>query len=714
MRSRWYHKPVLHAPAHADEGKTVSWLELFFDLIFVAAIIQLGDYLSEDVSIAGFLKFSGHFVPLWIAWSGFTFYANRFNVDDFLHRTMVLAMMFAVGVMAISSHQAMAGHPATFAVAYAIAQGIVSLLHVRSWVQVPESRAYSRYWGAVFAVGAGCFAISALVPVPYTYLLWALGVLVILSAPFSDVSRQLIEQYPTDQEHLSERYGLLTIIVLGESFVKVLSYLTAGGHVDTDYLLKGFFNLTLTVSIWWIYFDDVAGAELKKGRGSWVIWFLAHIPVTLAITAVGVAVKKAIKFEVMVPAPDSYRWLLAGTLALTLVSVAIIDSVTERQNSELTDRNRVTVRFLSAVIVLLLGAVGGSMSAGLFLGLVATVCMAQVIIDMMMAPFEESAETHQATGIAELYEQRKSEGRGASTVARPNLSNTVRKGAPSHLRRDMYFFFIEGSWTRLMASFAFAFVFLNVFFAAIFQLAPGAIGGDTDQSFADAFFFSVQTLSSLGYGAMSPATPWGDLVVTLEAAVGMLFVALATGLIFAKASRPQASVLFSESMVLTVRHGVPTLMLRAANARGNEVVDATMTVSALMEEVSPEGHHMRRLHDLALVRATSPVFAMTWLAMHEVDENSPLQDANLDDLMVIIVTMVGHDGTYGQTTYARHMYGHDDIRRGHRFVDVISQLPDGRSMIDLSRFHDTDEDPDVLALLDQLRAGEPPSSDIPS
>ena len=249
-------------------------------------------------------------------------------------------------------------------------------------------------------------------------------------------------------------------------------------------------------------------------------------------------------------------------------------------------------------------------------------------------------------------------------------------------------------------------MFLNIFFASLYQLRPGSIGGSTDHGFTDAFFFSVQTLSSLGYGVMSPGSAYGDLIVTAEAAVGMLFVAMATGLIFAKASRPQSGVLFSESMILTLRNDLPTLMFRAANARGNDIVDANMSVSAVIEEQSPEGHHMRRLHDLKLVRRNSPLFAMTWLAMHVIDEESPLKTENLNDIMALIVTIIGHDGTYGQTTYARHLYERTDMRRGHRFVDVISELPDGRMLIDLTRFHETVEDPEITALLDANQAAE--------
>jgi inward rectifier potassium channel len=702
MRNRWFHKPLLHTSQ--GEEKKVTWLELFYDLIFVASIIQLGDWLSNDVSLEGFALFAWHFVPLWIAWTGFTFYANRFEVDDFLHRVLVFLKMFAVGAMAIASSDAMRGHPAKFALAYALAQAIVAAMYLRAWRQVPEARAYSRYWGFAFAAGAAFFAVSALVPHPYCYILWVAGLGAILFAPISRKSRALSEQFPVDMEHLSERYGLLVIIVLGESFVKVLSYLTSSEHgAELEYLVKGSLNLLITCCIWWIYFDDVAGSEVKRERGSWVVWLYSHIPLTIAVTAVGVAVKKAVTFDFDAVADEPYRWLLAGSVALAFLAVAITDSVTERRQAELSDRTRVNVRAFSAFLVLLLGQVGATMTAGAFLAIITGVCVAQVLFDMMMAPLEEARlRGEEAVPVADLA-RRQAAGELTARDTRTRLpGETIRKGAPAELRRDLYFFFLEGSWTRLVLSLVFLYLVTNVLFAGLYMIEPGSIGGTRPDSFADAFFFSVQTMSTIGYGAMTPASDFGDIVVTIEAAVGLLGVALATGLMFAKASRPRAGVLFSGPIVLTRRHGRPALVFRVANARGNEVVDASVSLTVLLDEITPEGHHMRRLHDLKLLRDRSPLFALSWTVIHEIDDDSPLKDVDWSEpdahLNLLVATLMGHDGTYGQTTYARHYYRAEDIRVGHRFVDVISQMEDGRLMIDYSNFHDT--------IADRLVTGE--------
>lgn len=269
----------------------------------------------------------------------------------------------------------------------------------------------------------------------------------------------------------------------------------------------------------------------------------------------------------------------------------------------------------------------------------------------------------------------------------------LRLGTPVEHRSDLYALLMGGSWARLSGAIALAYLVLNAVFAGLYLLEDGAIQNAAPGSFADAFFFSVQTFATIGYGGMTPRTPYANALVTVEAAVGLLTTALATGLMVAKAARPRSAALFSDCMVVTPRNGVPTLMFRVGNARGNDIVDASITVVALLEELTAEGEHMRRLVDVPLARSRTPIFGLTWTVVHPLDDSSPLRDADFTGaghLVTFIVTLTGHDGTYGQTTYARRFYAPADVRVGHRFVDVMSQLPDGRMVIDYARFHDTE------------------------
>ncbi len=688
MRNRWFHAPLLHTPNQEMEKK-VSWLELFYDLIFVAAIIQLGNVLAANVASGGFGIFAGLFVPLWLAWAGFTFFMNRFSLDDFAHRLTVFVAMFSVGGMAIYAPRVARGDLHGFALSYATTQAMVALMHLRTFSQEPGSRDYSRYWGSVFGIGAVLWAVSVMLPSPYAFGLWGLGVLTILSAPMSRASRALQERFPIDNEHLSERFGLLTIIVLGESFVKVLSDLAEDG-ASMEQVGQASAVLLITCCLWWIYFDDIGGSKIREAPGAWLLWFFGHLPVTLGITAVGVALKKAVHFPLDAPPEPKYAWLLAGSLALTLFAVAVVDSVTERRHSELSDRWRVNARVASGLLVLALAPAAGGMSAWVFLLALGAVCVGQVLFDMAASPLQESEASHHLPTVAQAFHQSASEGLRPPPIT-ASADAPVRKGAPSELRNDLYVFLVDGSWLRLFLSFSFVYLIANVFFAALYMSSPEALSGPARMTFAQCFFFSVQTMTTIGYGAWTPATPVADWIVTVEAAVGVLGTALATGLVFAKVSRPQASALFTDSLTVHERDGVPTLHLRIGNARGNDVVDAAISLTLVRDQVTAEGEHLRRLTDLTLVRAQTPLFRLTWTVMHVIDESSPLFGLDLQEEapnLLLIAVLRGHDGTYAQTTHARHVYRGTDVCVGERFVDVVSQLPDGRMMVDYDRFHE--------------------------
>ena len=696
MLSRWFHPPALHSPAPGKERK-VGWLELFYDLIYVATIIQLGSALSENVGVAGGLAFAGLFVPIWYTWTGFTFYSNRFVVDDVLHRGLVFLQMFGVGAMAVTVPRVFAGDTQAFALAYAGVRITLVLMYFRSYRQVADAREMTGRYALGFTAGAALWLASAFLPTPWVFVAWALAMGADLSVPFSRQSRELIGRYPPDVLHMTERYGLFIIIVLGEAFVKVLTILAEEGATP-DHAMMAALSATITFSLWWIYFDDVAGSRIRgKPLAVW-IWIYSHLPLTIAVTAVGVAIKKAVLFDVFEPADAKYRYMLCIVLGLALLSVGVIDAVTERRQAELSDRARVNVRAVSAFLVLFLAPVGAFVPAWAFVAMVASACVLQVLFDLSMAPL--AADHHEVHEGEQAGISRSTRPPGPETVPprrRRSLGEAIRKGTPSELRRDLYFHFMEGSWWRLFFSVGVVYLVGNGVFAGLYVLDPTGIANVRAGSFPDAFFFSVQTMSTIGYGTMTPSSTYANLLVTVEAAIALLGVALVTGLVFAKASRPRLSVLFSRHVVVTRYNGQRALMFRAGNARGNEVVEANMRVSVLQDEVSPEGHRMRRLRDLPLVRDNSPIFALTWTVIHIIDEASPLHGLNeanaADKVVTLLATMTGYDATYAQNTHARTMYYPEDLRFDYRFIDVLSTLEDGRLMIDYDRFHDVEPEP---------------------
>lgn len=682
LRKRFFHTPIFHMHSPNTEKK-VTWLELFYDLVYVAAFIQLGDAFSKNISFQTFAQSAGVFVSMWITWTGFTYYANRYTVDDFLHRTLVFLQMFCVGAMAISLSSLFKGDHLYFGLSYAFSVFIIAILYIRAFIHQKLGRDYALYWGGTFFTIGFIWIVSLFFT--HYYIGWILGCSVIFIAPLLTKARYMNELYPIDFEHLFERYGLLTIIVLGESFVKVLSHLSSvgGGAIE---IFQASFALLLTCSIWWIYFDDIAHSHLKNTRNAMVTWLFMHVPLQFAIVLMGVGIKKVVSFPLDETIPFKYAILLGGAIGTMLVSAGIIDSVTARKNSELSDSTRIASRLIAGVLITVLALTAHTMSNAWFIGGCLFVCIFQVVFDIFFSPYDLDIH-HNDTESSENFAKK------LTTMPHDKVRNVmnldvIRKGLPSNFRKDLYFYFVEATWAQLFIALFFVYILSNIFFAGLYLLTPESIANSTN-TFADAFFFSIQTMSTIGYGTLSPTGFYSNLIVTIEAAFGLVGVAVITGLIFAKISRPNAKILFSQNMIYSKIDGKPSLSFRVSNARGNDIIEANMTLTALVDEVTTEGFHTRRIKGLKLVRKNTPFFRMSWSLTHVVDENSPLYGVDLDSgrVMMIVANFVGYDGTYSNTIYAQHNYHHSDIVKDKYFEDILHHLPDGRMLIDYEKFH---------------------------
>jgi len=256
---------------------------------------------------------------------------------------------------------------------------------------------------------------------------------------------------------------------------------------------------------------------------------------------------------------------------------------------------------------------------------------------------------------------------------------------------EPYHLLLTIPWPGFLALLSLSYVLANAVFALAYMVS-GGIENARPGSFFDAFFFSVQTMASIGYGFMHPTTAFANLIVTVESLVGLLGLAMATGLGFARFSKPTARVLFSQVAVIMPFNGIPTLIFRTANKRRNQILEAQLQVSLLRDEITVEGEFMRRFYDLNLVRSRNPAFALTWSAMHPIDETSPLYGATADSLIeeeaTITVSLAGLDETVAQPIHARHIYTAQEILWNMRFVDVLKWTDDGQRYIDYNHFHD--------------------------
>jgi inward rectifier potassium channel len=278
-------------------------------------------------------------------------------------------------------------------------------------------------------------------------------------------------------------------------------------------------------------------------------------------------------------------------------------------------------------------------------------------------------------------------------VPRRTDDRMVVIGAKSPWFGDLYHRTLTMPWWVFLLALSAVYLGANVLFALLYLGQRGAVANARPGEFWDALFFSVQTMATIGYGQMAPATFYANLVVTFETVFGLMLLAVATGLVFARFSRPTARVVFSRVAVVAPYDGVPTLSLRLANERRNQILEARVGVTLVRDERSKEGTAMRRFYDLPLARARSPIFSMTFTVMHQIDRASPLCGATPESLAEcgceIVVTVTGLDETMSQTVHARTSYLAHEILFGHRFADVIGWTEDGRRAIDYRRFHDT-------------------------
>jgi inward rectifier potassium channel len=283
------------------------------------------------------------------------------------------------------------------------------------------------------------------------------------------------------------------------------------------------------------------------------------------------------------------------------------------------------------------------------------------------------------------------EQRRARLVPRGDGLEIVSLGQKRQWLDDLYARLLGVSWKQLMFVIVFLYMNINLLFAACYLFLTDGIENARHGSFLDAFFFSVQTMATIGYGKMSPIGVAANALVTLEALLGFGYFAVVTGLLFSKFSRPTARVLFSEKAVICPYDGVPTLMLRLANERTNRIVNASVQLVLVRKETNAEGIVMRRFHDLAIVRSQVPLMQVTWTVMHLIDETSPLfgatQDILRDNETEIIVSLTGLDETMSQTIHARYSYISDEIACNYTFEDVLRRTEDGRLEIHYHLFH---------------------------
>lgn len=262
---------------------------------------------------------------------------------------------------------------------------------------------------------------------------------------------------------------------------------------------------------------------------------------------------------------------------------------------------------------------------------------------------------------------------------------------------DLYHHLLTSSWPSLLLQIVLAFVVLNALFALAYLADSGGIDNARPGSFSDVFFFSIETMATIGYGRLSPLTLPANILMSIEALTGLIGLAMMTGLIFAKFSRPVTRVRFSRKAVVCVRDGVPSLMFRMANLHSAQIVEALTHVVFARQEKTAEGEDVRRFYDLHLTRYRNAIFSFSWTVVHPIDAASPLYGVTAKMLAAsfaeIVVSVTGIDETVSQTVHSRHSYDAADIIWGARLADIILRTPDGEFVINYHNFDEVEAVP---------------------
>lgn len=270
--------------------------------------------------------------------------------------------------------------------------------------------------------------------------------------------------------------------------------------------------------------------------------------------------------------------------------------------------------------------------------------------------------------------------------------HAIKLGMHRYNLRDPYYLVLTISWPVFFALTVAFYLTTNLVFALAYLAVPGCIANARPGVFIDHFFFSIETLATVGYGVMSPANIYGHLVASTEIIFGLMSMAVITGLVFTRFSRPRPRLMFSKVAVVAPYERHPALMLRVVNERHGTVAEASARLTLLRRSHTASGKTLRRFYDLRLERPSTPIISLSWSLIHHIDEQSPLWGVTAEELeqdgALLVASISGYDESISASVVAHKMYSATAILFGYEFIDVMDQLPTGEVVLDMARFHD--------------------------
>jgi low temperature requirement protein LtrA len=378
-----------------NEERHATWLELFYDLVFVVTISQLSHYLLHDVSLSNFFGFLFLFIPVWWSWIGTTFFATRFYSDDLGHRLLLLLQMGGAGAMAVNISGAFNNNFSGFALSYAFMRLILVIEYVRVFRTIKSSESANplvKRYIIGFSIAAIIWLISAFVPIiEIRFALWVIGLTIDFATPIS--TSKLTSKFAPHISHLPERMGLFTLIVLGESIVGIVNGMTEQIW-DVYSVIEASLGLCISFSLWWLYFDSTGRLPIQilreKGRISlYLIWLYTHFPLVVAITAVGVGIRRLVSSEQHSVLSNSDLWLICGSVAISLISQSVLHLISIDQDThDFTRRKKFAIsRIVSSVVIISIPIILNNYGIPIIIAsLITGVCGFQIIFDLKSHP----------------------------------------------------------------------------------------------------------------------------------------------------------------------------------------------------------------------------------------------------------------------------------------------------------------------------------------
>jgi len=351
-------KPLLLPPRlrtlEDGDGRRASYLELFFDLVFVVAIAQLAHELELDHSLRGFGVFAALYLPVFLAWQGFSFYADRFDTDDVVFRVVMFTAMLAIAALAIQIPDVAQGDSTGFVIAYLVLRSLMVGLYLRSYRHVPEARPLIARYAWEYSLAITIWAVSLAFEPPVRYALWGIAIAWELMIP--TLARRLFASIPVHASHVPERFALFTIIVLGETIV-VVALGTSGSEWALSAAVVAALGFVAAVAIWWVYFGGGGGVTMRRSPAAILVFTHVHIPLLAALTAFSAGIALAIEHASEASLDAGTRWALAGGAALYLACVTTVQRATEQGVLRGTE----LARTVAVVVLVALALVGDAL-----------------------------------------------------------------------------------------------------------------------------------------------------------------------------------------------------------------------------------------------------------------------------------------------------------------------------------------------------------------